>query len=280
MTYPIAAEFSVAGEPASKARARFTAYGSKVRTYTPAKTMQAEHAVAAAFRANNDPGQTMQHEATYGVHAHFYCGTGQRRDIDNMLKLILDGLNNVAWHDDVQVIEVSARKSRVPKDDARTQVSIYRIGVIEKPRGKCIRCGGEFDTYASTSTRKFCTRECGYAFRKESRKRTCKECGVPFTHAHPSHTTEFCSIACTSANKRVTLACVECGAAFTKPRSLSGRGRHLCSETCSASHWRKQRTARAKGVCVDCGGATSKKRYERCRGCRLDFLREQRKESA
>ena len=34
----------------------------------------------------------------------------KKPDIDNIIKIILDGLNGVAWNDDKQVIEVSAKK--------------------------------------------------------------------------------------------------------------------------------------------------------------------------
>jgi Holliday junction resolvase RusA-like endonuclease len=45
-----------------------------------------------------------------------------------MLKLVLDGLNKVAWADDVQVTEVSARKALALPGQARTEVAVYRPG--------------------------------------------------------------------------------------------------------------------------------------------------------
>ena len=77
---------------------------------------------AAGGRLNTDT------ETAYAVHATFFNGTMQRRDVDNMLKLILDGLNGVAYPDDTQVLEVWGRKTKVETGQARTEVRLYRIG--------------------------------------------------------------------------------------------------------------------------------------------------------
>ena len=131
------AEFSVPGEPVSKARARFTRQG---RTYTPEKTKTGEERMARAFRAACKSTPT-DPEIAYRVEAHFLNGTRQRRDIDNMTKLILDGLNGVAWVDDNQVTELEARKSYVPAADARTDVRVFEVGRLDPPKAPCIRCG-------------------------------------------------------------------------------------------------------------------------------------------
>ena len=61
-----------------------------------------------------------------GVFAVFFCESFQRRDVDNMLKLILDALNGVVWKDDAQVTEVSGRVAR-GVSNPRTAVLLYRI---------------------------------------------------------------------------------------------------------------------------------------------------------
>lgn len=139
---PVVARFTIEGEPVSKSRARFTKRGSKTRTYTPEKTRQAEEKVAWLFR-QAARGHKPDPDSTYGVMALFFAGTRQRRDVDNMLKLILDGLNKVAWADDDQVVEVSGRKSfenRAPKR-ARTEVVVYRVGTVYRPTATCEHCG-------------------------------------------------------------------------------------------------------------------------------------------
>lgn len=258
----LVAHFAVAGEPASKARARFTGYGYKVRAYTPAKTKTAENGIAAAYLAVAAPNTDL--DTAFGVSVTFLHETGQRRDVDNMLKLVLDALNKLAFPDDVQVTHVEAVKRRVPKGEARTEVAVYKLGRIEKPRGRCLSCGTEFAQYASTSARKYCTQECGYAYRRENRTRNCLNCGVEFLSSHGA---TYCDRACSSQHKRVELACAHCAAAFTKPRSLANKGVPTCSPECRRAYHRERQAAAAKGTCCDCGGPTSKKTYVRCRHC-------------
>lgn len=261
----LVAEFAIPGEPASKARARFTNYGSKVRTYTPAKTMDAEGRVRRAYLEVAAP--CADTDLAFGVSVEFLHETGQRRDVDNMLKLILDGLNKVAWPDDVQVTQIQASKRRVPKGDAETRVQIYALGRTDKPRGRCEHCGGEFAYYHSQRARRFCTQACHIEWRRARRERTCLHCGAIFDHAHPTSPQGYCSLACNSAAKRVAVFCANCGTGFTKPRSLVRRGNTYCSDACKTTYWRERRTSAAKGICQDCGGATTKKTYKRCRDC-------------
>jgi Holliday junction resolvase RusA-like endonuclease len=49
-----------------------------------------------------------------------------RPDTDNLIKMIGDGLNGVAWHDDGQIVEVKARKYyHEIGGSARTEVKIF-----------------------------------------------------------------------------------------------------------------------------------------------------------
>lgn len=263
----LVAEFTVDGEPISKARARFTNYKSKTRAYTPERTRVGEERVLAAFLQVAKP--THDTEVAFGVEVEFLHQTGQRRDIDNMLKLILDALNKVAWPDDVQVTSISANKRRVPKGEAQTIVRIYTLGRIEKPRGICIGCGSEFPQFASTSTRKYCTRQCGYEYQRNNRTKACANCGGSFLSRGDMFADRCCSIACNSEYKRVTLTCIECGDAFTKPRSVANKGRALCSVECRTKWHREARRTAARTICPGCGGPKSKKAAELCRACRL-----------
>ena len=123
-TVPQAVTFTIEGEPASKGRPRFRHQNGRTITYTPAKTTAAERAVAEAFNAAA-PGYSYAPDAAYQVDAVFYLGTRRQKDVDNMLKLVLDGLNGVAWADDHQVTKTSTEKIHAP-GDARTVVTIKR----------------------------------------------------------------------------------------------------------------------------------------------------------
>lgn len=122
---PIVSEqvsFIVPGVPVAKGRARATRSGHH---YTPAKTRAAEAAVRAAwiekFGTDREP-----HKGPVELHvlamfpipkswpkskregALFHTS---RPDLDNVVKLIKDALNGLAWVDDSSVVKLSASKN-------------------------------------------------------------------------------------------------------------------------------------------------------------------------
>lgn len=261
----VVAYFTVDGEPASKARARWdTARGGK--PYTPKSTKEAENKIGWLFRKAVGPFKPSATDS-FGVFAVFHCGTRQRRDVDNMIKLIMDALNGIAWVDDMQVSEVAGRVSRgVP--DARTEVLIYRTLSSPAPTRPCKNCGKPYPHYPSQEgQRQFCNAACGYEYRRKQNQRTCGHCGKHFQKQ--SEPAKYCSRTCASAAKSVTLSCEQCGEEFTKARSLATRVKPMCSTECGVAYWRNRRQKAAQGVCGSCGGPTSKKSYARCNACRL-----------
>lgn len=262
---PVVARFAVDGEPVSKARARFTGYGSKGRAFTPEKTKQAEEAVAWQYRASGARGLA-DAESAFGVVALFFCGTRQRRDVDNMLKLVLDGLNGVAWVDDSQVTEVSGRKQLVEREEARTEILVYRVGLIQRNTGRCEHCGDEFEAYRSQRGRRFCSQTCHLEFRRAQRTKQCRRCGKDFVPAHGDRAV-YCSSDCRRSGHSTEVTCLRCGISFAKWASVSRQSKPLCSPECRAAYWRMHRPTRRGGTCIDCGGPTSKRTYSRCRGC-------------
>lgn len=118
-------EFVVEGEPQGKARPRFSRKSGTV--YTPAKTAKYEKEIRQAFL---DAGGKMIPEGSYAIvimNAYFEipksyakgkrlaCERNINRpdkkpDIDNVLKVVLDALNKVAYEDDKQVIGIVCRK--------------------------------------------------------------------------------------------------------------------------------------------------------------------------
>lgn len=118
-------DFWLKGQPVGKGRPRFTKQG---RAYTPAKTKEYEHRLAAAA---SDAMQDLNLEPATGkcrVHvlAQFEipkswpkkrreaATRGEvspgRPDIDNLVKIALDAINGVVFEDDAQVYMVQAMK--------------------------------------------------------------------------------------------------------------------------------------------------------------------------
>lgn len=259
------AHFTIDGEPQSKARARVTFKNGKASAYTPRQTQAAEETVAWMFRQAGGRGPDA--ESTFGVFAVFFCGTRQRRDVDNMLKLILDGLNKVAWKDDAQVTEVSGRLTRgVPASQARSEIVVYRTesamsgGLVESV--SCEQCAAPIRVYRSTRNRRFCSRECLADHRREFTPRECLECGKPTTRGGL-----HCSVACMRAGNSQSRLCPGCGAEFVAAKRSSQK---FCSAECHAADSRGRQLVRpTKTKCADCGAPVSKSRYTRCRGCAI-----------
>lgn len=166
----IVAYFTVDGEPASKARARWN--GAKSSSpHTPEATRKAEELVGWQYRKTVGPHKTTA-DQDFGVCAIFFCTTHQRRDVDNMLKLVLDGLTKVAWNDDSQVTEVAGRVARgCPAGHARTEVLIYSVPSTQRAVNHCEQCGKPYRYYPSQDARRFCTKKCEYQHRIDKNRR-------------------------------------------------------------------------------------------------------------
>lgn len=260
---PVVARFTVTGEPQSKARARVGRHGA----YTPDATKTAEEIIGWAFR-RAARAYTPDPHWMYGVVCIFFAATRQRRDVDNMLKLVCDGLNKIAWVDDAQVVEISGRKVFVDdKAHARTEILIYRVTANLPPHRPCAHCGVMILLYESTtSSRKYCSRDCASAAAAERRRRPCAHCEEPFV---PSSRAKYCSDECHTAATNVDLTCLHCGISFRRSRAKADQQHDLCSSECRTAYWRDNRAKAAKGVCESCGGSTSKKTYLRCRACHI-----------
>ena len=125
--------FTLEGEPVGKARPRGTVRYTKagkpyVHMYSDPEMVVAEQAVALAFKSahpGHDPITTRL------IIKMDFC-EGQRtpqteQDLDNLVKLVLDALNGVAWKDDRQVKRINAnvvRGSILPA----TYVTIFPYG--------------------------------------------------------------------------------------------------------------------------------------------------------
>lgn len=129
--------FIVKGEPRGKARPRFTKNG---HTYTDDKTKQYESLVAWSYR-NIAKGYKFTSPVKVIIMAHFKTPKRSKKavgdmlnghilptkkpDVDNIAKIILDGLNGIAWDDDTQVVDLSV--SKYYSEEPRVAVMIEEI---------------------------------------------------------------------------------------------------------------------------------------------------------
>lgn len=113
--------FSVPGEPVAKQRPRL---GRNNNTYTPDRTRQAEQTIAWAYKAAAQADGIAARSDTLIELAAVFLYAKRDKDIDNMLKTVLDGLNDIAWDDDKQVVRVMGYKVQVPADQAGTHVIV------------------------------------------------------------------------------------------------------------------------------------------------------------
>ena len=117
--------FTIDGKPRGKGRLRFTKSGN---TYTPKETSEYEALVAMAYKSKSkgeyfDKGVPLRMAiaAYYGIpkkagkreSGQMVSGEIRPRkkpDLDNVIKIIMDALNGVAYLDDAQVVSVQAHK--------------------------------------------------------------------------------------------------------------------------------------------------------------------------
>lgn len=63
------------------------------------------------------------------VCVNVYNKTERRNDIDNNLKLLFDGLNQIAWNDDRQIVELHVYLYQ-DKRNPRVELKVERLGKI------------------------------------------------------------------------------------------------------------------------------------------------------
>ena len=120
--------FFVPGKVQGKARPRFSSRSGTV--YTPGKTKSYERQIAEAYEAQRGPcfkgAVTIVIEAVFPIpkswtrakKADAIAGKlpPGKPDIDNILKVVLDGLNGIAYEDDKQVVLTQCKKFYTAKN--------------------------------------------------------------------------------------------------------------------------------------------------------------------
>ena len=129
---------TVPGEPIAKGRPRFYAG----RAYTPARTREYESQIKKTYGTSYGSEEPMTGPVSVCVSAYFKIPSGwsksktaeaqrydilptKKPDVDNLLKIALDGLNGLAWQDDSQVVSVSGQKYY--SDTPRMEITVYPV---------------------------------------------------------------------------------------------------------------------------------------------------------
>lgn len=112
---------TVPGQPVPKARPRIGANG---HVYTPAATRQAEGQVGWAARSALRGCRPST--APMSITVAFHVRDRRRRDVDNLLKTVLDGLNGIAWADDSQVVHADVWVF-VNRDNPHTEITVTQL---------------------------------------------------------------------------------------------------------------------------------------------------------
>ncbi len=96
--------------------------GYRRRVFTPQRTLDYEELVASEAVSQG----VKRVSDMLRVEVDFYRSTRHRVDLDNLIKSILDALNGIAYDDDVQIVQLEARKD-YDKQHPRADVRIYKI---------------------------------------------------------------------------------------------------------------------------------------------------------
>ena len=118
--------FEVEGKIKGKGRPRFAKYGNFVKTYTPSETASYENLIKLQFRISCGDWysemplkmkltaiQSIIKSATKKGKAMMLSGElrpTKKPDADNIIKIICDALNGIAYKDDTQIVEIEFKK--------------------------------------------------------------------------------------------------------------------------------------------------------------------------
>lgn len=126
--------FEIPGKPVPQER-RVQVRGGW--SFDPAKSRKAKRLVKLCALAARPAGSSPT-DRSFIVEIVFY-GPHWGSDLDNLAKLVLDGMKGVFWVDDHQVCELILRKIRVPKGNEKTVVRVTELRpqtIEEMKKGK------------------------------------------------------------------------------------------------------------------------------------------------
>ena len=135
--------FEVPGQPKGKERPRWTMVSNTSIVYTPRNTRDYEETIRTYYKINNF--KSFKKEEALEVSAIAYYQTPKntkkshkllmlkgkmlptkKPDIDNIMKVVLDALNGVAYYDDSQVCKVNFMK--MYSEEPKLKILIRNVG--------------------------------------------------------------------------------------------------------------------------------------------------------
>ena len=120
--------FVVPGKPQPKQRARKgVSWSGKVIWYTPKETVIFEKSVAWQAMFALAQHEDWPKDAKYKISVFAFFPDSRRRDFDNVIKSVLDGMNKLAYHNDSQVVDHGESGKRVDALYPRTEVRLEVI---------------------------------------------------------------------------------------------------------------------------------------------------------
>lgn len=127
-------KFEIPGTPQGKARARTVRnkFSGKTVSFTPDKTVNYENLIKICFLQMRPVGfKRIESQVKMQIVAHYRKAKANKMDvpmlkpdIDNLCKVVLDSLNDIAYIDDKQVIDISLSKVWANGNDEKVVVML------------------------------------------------------------------------------------------------------------------------------------------------------------
>ena len=135
--------FEVPGQPKGKERPRWTMVSNTAIVYTPRSTRAYEDMIKTYYKINNFKSFKKNEALEVSAIAYYQIPKNSRKshkllmlngemlptkkpDIDNIMKIVLDALNGVAYHDDSQICKVNFMK--MYSENPRLKILIRNVG--------------------------------------------------------------------------------------------------------------------------------------------------------
>lgn len=155
--------FEIPGEPFAKQRARTLRTG---RSYTPAKTVQFENLVKTCFAQKYPCESPTEDWVTVDIIAVYPVPQSwskkdkirasedkmfpKKHDWDNIGKIVCDGLNGVAWHDDKQIFDGMVHKRFGDRPRTVVLVTTYTTEELEQNKLLGVLSAEEMEWYMNS----------------------------------------------------------------------------------------------------------------------------------